>query len=80
MSAWTDLLARSSIAIGTAWQHLTSPLLAGGTVVNDGIAVEVEEMLIDAEVEDTALDATVDISPVEADVEDNSIIVEVEEW
>lgn len=81
MTAWANLLAKSSIAVGTAWDHLTSILTGGsGVVVNDGIAVEVAEMVVEATVEDLAVDASVDISPVEAQVEDNPIIAEVEEW
>lgn len=81
MTAWDRLLAKSSLAVGTAWEHLAS-LLAGGSgiVVSDGIAVEVTEMAVDATVEDTPVEASVDLSPVEAQVEDNSIIAEVEEW
>lgn len=80
MNAWQYLLSRSSILVGTAWEHITSPLRPTGLVVNDGIAVEVDEMTVEATVEDLAVDASVDLSPVEAQVEDNPIIAEVEEW
>ena len=80
MNAWQYLLSRSSILVGTAWEHLTSPLLATGLIVNDGFAVEVDEMTVDATVEDTAIEASVDLDPVEAQIEDNPIIAEVEEW
>ena len=80
MNAWQYLLSRSSILVGTAWEHLTSTLVVGGLTVNDGIAVEVDEMTVEATVEDLAVAASVDLSPVEAQVEDNPIIAEVEEW
>lgn len=80
MNAWQYLLSRSSILIGTAWEHITSPLRPTGLVVNDGIAVEVDQMAVEATVEDVALVASVELSPVEAQVEDNPIIAEVEEW
>lgn len=80
MNAWQYLLSRSSILVGTAWEHLTSPLLATGLTINDGIAAEVDQMAVEATVEDLAVDASVDLDPVEAQVEDNPIIAEVEEW
>lgn len=81
MTAWSNLLAKSSIAVGTAWEHLTSILAGGsGVVVNDGVTVEVDEMTVEATVEDLSVDASVDLDPVEAQVEDNPIIAEVEEW
>lgn len=42
MTAWTELLANSALPSGTAWELLTNPAASGtGTVVNDGVAVEV---------------------------------------
>ena len=81
MTAWQNLIAKSSIAVGTAWDHLASLLAVGtGVVVSDGITVEVDQMVVDATVEDTPVEASVDLSQVEAQVEDNPIIAEVEEW
>lgn len=40
MSAWTNLLAASSLALGTAWDLITHPNTGGsGTVVNNGMTV-----------------------------------------
>ncbi len=40
MSAWTKLLAASSLAIGSAWQLISSPRTGGsGVVVNNGVQV-----------------------------------------
>lgn len=36
MTAWQRLIARSSLALGTAWQHLTNQITGGGVVVNTG--------------------------------------------
>ena len=42
MTAWTELLANSALTSGTAWELLTNPATSGtGTVINDGVAVEV---------------------------------------
>ena len=40
MSAWTNLLAASSLAIGTAWDLITHPKTGGsGTIVVDAITM-----------------------------------------
>lgn len=39
MTAWEALKAASSLAIGTAWELLTSPKTGSGTVLNDGYTV-----------------------------------------
>lgn len=42
MTAWSELLANSALSSGTAWELLTNPATGGtGTVINDGVAVEV---------------------------------------
>ncbi len=42
MTAWSELLANSALPSGTAWELLTSPAAGGtGTVVNDGITVDI---------------------------------------
>jgi len=41
MSAWAKLLAASSLAIGTAWDLISSPRTGGGTSIVDSVSLSV---------------------------------------
>jgi len=72
MSAWTNLLAASSLAIGSAWDLITHPRTggSGGTVlVADAVAM-VADTLMSAAIDDTASSVTVTTNTVHAAVMD----------
>lgn len=50
MSAWSNLLAASSLSGGTAWNLLNNPKIGIGTIINTGAYVEVIPSSIRAEV------------------------------
>lgn len=71
MTAWAQLILRSTLPSGTAWQHLNAQEAGGtGVVVNDGIAVELDFAPIDMEVL---------MQDVEAEVQDEPVVVEIED-
>jgi hypothetical protein len=65
MSAWTNLLAASSLAAGTAWDLLTHPRLGGGgsSLVHDAVGI----------VNDSSVSASVNTDPIVAVTNDTSI-------
>ena len=77
MTAWSALLAASTLLAGTAWQLLTSPRT--GTVVNDGIVAEISTMHIDIELADTPVLAEVADSPITVELSTEAIEVEITE-
>lgn len=78
MTAWEMLLAKSSLTVGTAWQHLMSALqLGSGLVINDGILVRVENLSHTVEVTNT-LDTVITDHRIVAVVTD-VIFMEVED-
>lgn len=45
MSAWAQLLERSALAMGTAWEHLMSPAPVApgaGVVLNEGVCIVID--------------------------------------
>lgn len=70
MTAWTQLTQHSTLPSGTAWQHLNAQLASGGTIVNDGITVDIEFSSVDAEIADDAI---------LAEINDTGIVVELDE-
>ena len=40
MTAWAQLILRSTLPAGTAWQHLNAQQAGSGIVMNDGFTVE----------------------------------------
>jgi hypothetical protein len=64
MSAWTNLLAASSLAAGTAWDLLTHPRLGGESIlVHDAVGI----------VNDSSASASVNTDPIVAVTNDTSI-------
>jgi hypothetical protein len=64
MSAWTNLLAASSLAAGTAWDLLTHPRLGGGSaLVHDAVGI----------VNDSSVSASVNTDQIVAVANDTSI-------
>lgn len=83
MNAGQYLIANSSLASGTAAQHLLNQILGGGStglIVNDGIDVEVSLMALDVELDDQTIEVSIDTEVIELEVNDNTITVEVDEW
>lgn len=79
MTAWTTLIANSTLQTGTAWQHLQNQQGGGGpaqVTFVDNIDVEVEDMLFEAELEaDIEVELEADIV---ADIDDQEIEAEIE--
>ena len=44
-NAWTVLKENSSLVSGTAWEHLNNQEGGGGTVIVEGMAIELQEAL-----------------------------------
>lgn len=70
MTAWAQLILRSTLPAGTAWQHLNAQQAGGGVVMNEGVAVEVDFDPLTLEVL---------MQDVEAEVADEPIVVEIED-
>lgn len=67
MTAWTRLLAASSLAVGTAWQLISNPRTGVGVVVNDGVTVTLSDQATTVEVALAAV--TLTLAPTAAAVE-----------
>ncbi len=60
MSAWTKLLAASSLAIGTAWELISSPRTGGtGVVVNNGAVAVIDDSALTVALTDSRMVVTV---------------------
>lgn len=78
MNAGQYLLAKSSLASGTAAAHLLSLIATGsGLVVNDGIDVELSTMQITVELDDSPVSVEIADTPVEVELSTTEIIVEI---
>ncbi len=56
MSAWTKLLAASSLAIGTAWELISSPRTGGtGVVVNNGAVAVIDDSALAVAIADAGM-------------------------
>lgn len=78
MTAWENLKALSALAVGTAWQLITSPKLSGsGVIVNDGIEVEVADVPISAELAAEAFAVEIAPASVVAEVADLAAFAEL---
>lgn len=81
MSAWTQLIANSSLSSGSAWQHLQNQKAGtgpGGVVIIEGLNVELAEMEFEAQIDDTGVAITVDDGAIAVVVDDDVIEVEIE--
>jgi hypothetical protein len=82
MSAWTNLLAASSLTTGTAWDLLTHPKTGGGSIlVHDAVgtindisvsAVVINDLSVSAVVNDISVSAVVNDISVSAVVNDTT--------
>ena len=55
MSAWTKLLAASSLAIGTAWDLISNPKTGGsGVVVNNGATIALADTSLTIALDDAS--------------------------
>lgn len=79
MTAWAQLILRSTLPSGNAWQHLNAQATGSGLVVNDGIVVELEASQITVEIDPGDAVVVVGESPIQVVVEDAPIYVEVQE-
>lgn len=70
MTAWAQLILRSTLPSGTAWQHLNAQQAGSGVVINDGVEIELDFVPFEVEVL---------MQDVEAEVADEPIVVEVED-
>jgi hypothetical protein len=69
-TAWEQLLLKSSLPSGTAWEHLISAGGSGGTLwLVDGLEVKMDN---------TCIEAVVDMDDIEVTVDDNNIEVEID--
>lgn len=76
VTAWELLRAASSLPSGTAWELLNSPK-QGGLVINDGVAVEVQEVLVEAIISTEMIEAIVDDNQIVVELDDTSLEAEV---
>ena len=61
MNAWQRLIERSSLLIGTAWEHLTHQIAGGGGVtVNNGATVALTDGALAVVLSDNAFAVAVD--------------------
>lgn len=82
MSAWTQLIANSTLTSGTAWQHLQNQQGGGGAgptyvVMNDGFNVDLEDTGVVALLQDIEVEVVLDDSPIEVIINDDDIEAEV---
>lgn len=78
MSAWDKLLAASSLALGTAWQLISSPRTGGGgTVLVADVTAVVAASTTQARVSDTPTFVQVSSNLVAATVNDTRVAVYV---
>ena len=71
MSAWTNLLAASSLALGTAWDLITHPRTGGtgtGVVVNTGATAMVNDTSLAVALADTSLAVAATSPPLSVEV------------
>ena len=59
MSAWTKLLAASSLAIGTAWQLISSPRTGGVGTIYDQVQTVIDDALIFSSLQDDTVRGSV---------------------
>ena len=88
MTAWAQLILRSTLPSGSAWQHLNAQATGSGLVVSDGIAgelvdlgvlVAIDAAPIEVEVDTGDVEVVVEDSPIQVVIEDAPISVEVQE-
>lgn len=78
MTAWENLKALSALAVGTAWQLITSPKLSGsGVIVNDGIEVEIADAPLSAELAAETFTAEIAPAPVVVEIADLAAFAEL---
>ncbi len=79
MNAWQRLLAASSLALGTAWQLISSPRTGGsGVTVNNGATVVIADNALTVALADTNRIVTLADSPVSVVLVDSSIIAAIQ--
>jgi len=74
MSAWTRLLAASSLAIGSAWDLITHPRTGGtGVVVNNGATAVISDNALTVALADASRAIVVTDNPLSVVVSDQPI-------
>jgi hypothetical protein len=77
-TAWEQLILKSSIPSGTAWEHLISAGGNGGPLwLVDGLEVEMDNTCIEAEVDLELLTVEVDSDGIDVEVDLDEIEVEI---
>lgn len=64
MTAWQRLIARSTLATGTAWEHLTNQGGGGASIVSDGISVAIQEHAVSILLSDAPLALMANAAPI----------------
>ena len=59
MSAWSKLLAASSLAIGTAWQLISSPRTSGTGTIYDQVHTVLDDSTITSALQDSTMRSSV---------------------
>jgi len=86
MSAWTKLLAASSLAVGNAWALISSPRAGGGatvyveqisaTVADDTITAQLQDDALQVQIADATIFSTVTVIDAQTNLPDGTITVE----
>lgn len=75
MSAWTTLIERSSLAIGSAWDLITHPLVGGsGTTYNTGATASLNDTSMQVVAVDAPIAVAVKDAPTSAIPSASSLI------
>ena len=59
MSAWTKLLSASSLALGTAWQLISSPRTGGTGTIYDQVQTVLTDTTITSALQDSTIQTSV---------------------
>jgi len=77
-TAWEQLLLKSSLPSGTAWEHLISAGGSGGPLwLVEGLEVEMDNTCIEAVVDNDDIEVSVDADNLEVEIDLDEIEVEI---
>jgi len=75
MSAWTNLLAASSLAIGSAWDLITHPKTGGsGVIVNNGCTIALSTQAVNIALDNASRSVSIADGSMAVTVSDAPII------